>query len=368
MKHHRITIRNFEATNLLETFMISAVAAVLGIRFFLHITGYPQIGGGGLHIAHMLWGGLLMMIALIIAISFLSKASDTIAAIIGGFGFGTFIDEIGKFVTADNDYFFKPTASLIYIIFILILLSIRGIEKYRKYSDRERLMNALRELEEVISHDLDKEEKEKALKILSKCDSKNPLVQSLFELFNKIELVPVPPPNRFSKTTFFFRNLYNNIVNTKGFTLGLILFFIGQLLVKLLYAFFFVFLHGFHWTAILDIKFLGQINSKLINLSWIDWGQLGFSLISGIFVFLGVYRVRKHKLKAYQMFKRSILISIFFIQGFTFYKEEFSAILGLLFNIMILWALDFIIKREKIETSRKEIRNPKFEINSNIKN
>ena len=355
MQHTRISIRNFEAGSLLETFMVSAVAAVLGIRFFLHITGYPQIGGGELHIAHMLWGGLLMMIALIIAISFLSKASDTIAAIIGGFGFGTFIDEIGKFVTADNDYFFKPSAMLIYIIFIIIILSIRGIEKYRKYSDREYLMNALRELEEVISHDLDKEEKDKVLKLLSKCDPKDQLVQSLYELLDKIDLVPIPKPNKFTKTVIFLRELYHKIFNTKGFTLGVILFFIGQLIVKLLYAFFFVFLHSFNQTSILDVEFLGQIGSKMFNLTWIDWSQLGFSLIGGIFVLLGVFHIWKYKLKAYQMFKRSILISIFFIQGITFYKEEFSAVLGLLFNILILWALDFIIKREEVEMSKKEI-------------
>ena len=71
MPHNRITIRNIEAGNLLETFMISAVAAILGIRFFLHVTGYPQIGGGGLHIAHMLWGGLLMLVAIVISLAFL---------------------------------------------------------------------------------------------------------------------------------------------------------------------------------------------------------------------------------------------------------------------------------------------------------
>ena len=360
MQHNRITIRNFEAASLLETFMVSAVVAILGIRFFLHITGYPQIGGGKLHIAHMLWGGLLMLVALIIAISFLSKTSDTIAAIIGGFGFGTFIDEIGKFVTADNDYFYKPTAMLIYIIFILILLSIRGIKKYRNYSNREYLMNALRELEEVISRDLDKEEKEKTLKLLAKCDPENPLVQSLFELFKKIDLVPVPTPNRLARTKIFFRDFYHNIVNSKEFTLGLTVFFIGQLIIKLFYAFFFVFLHGFYKTTILDIKFLERITNKMVNLTWIDWGQLGFSLISAIFVFLGVYHIRKYKLKAYQMFKRSILISIFFIQGITFYKEEFSAVLGLLFNILILWALDFIIKREEIETTKTEILETKL--------
>ena len=45
-----------------------------------------------------------------------------VAAIIAGLGFGTFIDEIGKFVTADNDYFFRPAVSLIYVVLVIVFL------------------------------------------------------------------------------------------------------------------------------------------------------------------------------------------------------------------------------------------------------
>jgi len=349
MPQNRITIRNIEAGSLLETFMISAVAAILGIRFFLHVTGYPQIGGGGLHIAHMLWGGLLMLIAIVISLAFLSKTSDQIAAILGGVGFGTFIDEVGKFVTADNDYFFRPTASLIYIVFILLLLLIRAIQKYRKYSKREYLMNALRELEEVVSHDLDQEEKNKAMELLEKCDPDDPVVKSLQELFDKIDLVPIPQPKKLAKTQNYFRDLYQKFVNTKGFITGLIVFFIAQLIIRLTNAFFLVFLHGFGWTSILDLKIVGHVGEKMLNLTWVDWGHLGFSFLSAIFVILGIYFIRTSKLKAYKMFERSVLISIFFVQGFTFYKEQFSAMLGLVFNILILLTLHFIIKREEIK-------------------
>ena len=37
--------------------------AVLVTRLYLTLTGFPKVGGGGLHLAHLLWGGLLMLAA-----------------------------------------------------------------------------------------------------------------------------------------------------------------------------------------------------------------------------------------------------------------------------------------------------------------
>src|SRR5206468_1528896 len=66
MARARRYLRSFEAGGLLETFLTAAVAALLGIRFFLRLAGYPQLGGSHLHVAHMLWGGVLMAAAIIL--------------------------------------------------------------------------------------------------------------------------------------------------------------------------------------------------------------------------------------------------------------------------------------------------------------
>src|SRR5438445_9761467 len=94
-------IRNLEADSYRENFLVSAVVSLFVIRIFLRFTHYPHLGGGAFHIAHMLWGGFFMLVAMIIMFSFLSKTAFNLASILGGIGFGTFIDELGKFITSD---------------------------------------------------------------------------------------------------------------------------------------------------------------------------------------------------------------------------------------------------------------------------
>src|SRR5947209_18461248 len=83
---------------LVDSFLVSAVATLLVIRIYLEAAGYPQLGGEGLHIAHVLWGGLGMLLAILLLLLFLSLTTRLIAALVGGAGFGAFIDELGKFL------------------------------------------------------------------------------------------------------------------------------------------------------------------------------------------------------------------------------------------------------------------------------
>jgi uncharacterized membrane protein len=155
-------IRSVDGKAMTELFLVCAVATVLAIRLFLVGTGYSQFGGGGLHIAHLLWGGALLAVAVLLSVSLITRASRWVAAFLGGVGFGLFIDEIGKFVTSDYDYFFQPTFALIYVALVLIWLATRAVLTRKRFTHAEAVANALDLLKEAASRDLNEDERARA--------------------------------------------------------------------------------------------------------------------------------------------------------------------------------------------------------------
>ncbi|MFN2455354.1 MAG: hypothetical protein ABR577_14155 [Pyrinomonadaceae bacterium] len=340
-------MRNFEAVGAAESFLVAAVASILAIRLFLNITGYPQLGGNGLHIAHMLWGGLLMLAAIITLLSFLGKTAVTAGAILGGVGFGAFIDEVGKFITSDNNYFFKPAVALIYVIFVLLFLVLRILHARGNFTDREYLINALRAMEEAALYDLDEEEQRLALKYLEQSDGALPLVAALKQTLARTALSPSPSPSLFTRIKNLIADFYRYVAQLPFFSFVVIFFFIAQLFVKAVYVFVLIFFIGLRREQILDYRVIGFVFGQIRHLSFVDWAEIASSFLSGIFVLCGVWLVRRARLNAYRMFERSILVSIFLTQVFAFYKEQFSALLGLFFNIAVLVALRYMIDRER---------------------
>jgi hypothetical protein len=123
-RRRRPTIRSVAIGDLHEIFLVSSIGMILVIRLQLWATNYPKLGSGRLHFAHLLWGGLLMLVAIGILLSFVDRRLRVPTAVVAGAGFGFFIDEVGKFVTSNNDYFFKPTGAIIYLTFIVVYFAL----------------------------------------------------------------------------------------------------------------------------------------------------------------------------------------------------------------------------------------------------
>jgi len=371
-------IRDVQGEDLLEIFLVTAVAAILGIRFFLAMTGYPKLGGEGLHIAHVLVGGAFMLLSIVILLNFLNKWARDLAAVLGGFGFGAFIDELGKFVTSDNDYFFQPTVGLIYIAFILLYFLVKKINSIRWLSEEERLINVLEISKQAVLKDIDVREQQLAMSLLADSSPSFPLAQDLKDFLGASKAMAEDVPSLYSRLKQRAHRLNISLVEKTWFTKAVIAFFLLQALLSLLVSLDLTVGLGnaLFWTAasaaILSvyryfrskksalINVLGAafitftaaalavsiLDLKMPNLPLGDWLQIGFSVAAGLFAAAGVFHLRKSRLQGYNFFKNSILIYIFFVQVFTFFDIQFWGLLGLGFNVLTLGALRFMINQE----------------------
>lgn len=139
--------------------LFSFAASVTVTRLFLALTGYPQLGGGDLHIAHALWGGLLLYIAALLPLIFSNRWVYSAGAVLTGLGVGLFIDEVGKFITQTNDYFYPLAAPIVYAFFLLTTLLYIRINRPRNRNVRAELYSVFEAMEEVLEQDLDPTER-----------------------------------------------------------------------------------------------------------------------------------------------------------------------------------------------------------------
>jgi hypothetical protein len=325
--------RNIDAGDLLEMFLISAVFSILLIRLYLHLTGYPQVSVGRIHIAHMLWGGFLLMTSTVIAITFLNKEAKRIAAVVGGVGFGTFIDELGKFVTADNDYFFEPAIAIIYIIFVALFFLFRFIEHSVEITKKEYAINALELSKDVLLHDMDEAERKEALHLLTKSNPKDPGVIALKHMLHEITALPTPEPSLYTRLNRSTRDFYQKVIRNQRFTTSVVWFFSFVSVFNVVTAFF-------------DI---------LSENSFITIAHFATSFASFLLVGRGIYMLRRaRRLEAYSAFKWALLTSILLTQVFAFYTQQLAAILGLTISIFVLNILQYVIAQEKITRAQHE--------------
>lgn len=343
----RLFIRNIDGQDHLEVFVVSAITAILAIRLFLHLTGYPQIGGPELHIAHLLWGGLFMLAAFVLLLVFLGKSRLRAAAILGGAGFGAFLDEVGKFVTRDSDYFYEPAVAIMYVTFVALLLTAHVIRGRRELSELEYLLNALDQMEELARRDLDEAEAERARSYLERSDPSHPLVSGLRSTLREAELLP-SRVTAIDRTRERLRARYRKTIRLPWFDRAVVLVFAGQLALKLLVGAVFVYSFGASLEAVRDWRLVGWLIERTRDLSGLEIAQLVASGVAGVFVLLGVARVaRGDRLEAYQMFERAILVSILLVQVFSFYAEQFAALVELTGNLVLLFLVRSMIRLEE---------------------
>lgn len=333
-----IFYRNVRARDQLELFLLGAASSLLLVRFYLHITGYPQIGSGGLHIAHMLWGGVLMLAALVIALSFLGARAQRLTAFVGGVGFGVFIDELGKFITRDNNYFYQPTIGLIYAIFICLYLTFNFLSRSRPLTPRENQLNALSQLEEAIVHDLDPVEKARVEQFLADADQNDPVTQQLQKLLKQMKVIPAAPPSRIKRLGNHITRMYASFWQRRDSDFWVRSFFLLEAA---------VFMLAVALTSYVTIdNILDLFAGRASYSTELAVGQLLSASVATVFVVRGVIFLPKSRLRAYEQFRRATLVHVFLTQFFMFAQIEFGALPSFVINLGLLGLITFAIQQE----------------------
>lgn len=335
----RFLYRNIQAGGRLQALLLSAVASLLLVRLYLHLTGYPQVGGEVLHIAHVLWGGLLMLVALVLLLSFIGKRVQMSAAIVGGAGFGVFIDELGKFITKDNNYFYEPTIGIIYAIFVVLYLIFNFLGQKRVLSSREYQMNALTQLEEAVASDMDPREKARMRELLQRADQEDQLTQQLTSLLNKADIISVPQPNMLTRMLKNIDDVYARFWRQRGSSRLVQLFFIFEILLLLGAVVFSV------GPSIANLS--GLFGGDLENSVWLAAGEISSLIVATGFILWGVFVLPVSRLRALEQFRRATLINIFLTNFFMFTRVEFEALPSFFFNLVLLGLISYAFHYEQ---------------------
>lgn len=338
--------RNADFGALQEIFLVCAASTILIIRTELWLTNYPQLGGHGLHIAHLLWGGLLMLLAIGILVTFLGRSPRRTAAVVGGVGFGFFIDELGKFVTSDNDYFFKPAAAMIYATFIALFLVSRAMRRRRGLSAAERTSNVIELLGESARGGFSEQDRRRALALLDGADAADRLAAGLRDLVTELPALPARRPGPGLRLKRRLRKRFAVAASSHWLGSAITWTFAGWAVLSLLTA----------GELVLDVipglqvdgALAGHESDALGALSVINLAHLAATLTSALLVAIGVVRiVGGARLDGYRVFELALLVSILVSQLFAFVESQFAAALGLSIDILLLLAIRAMLEHER---------------------
>ncbi|GAB6898771.1 hypothetical protein JCM9957A_18610 [Kineosporia succinea] len=301
----------------LTTFVVAAVSTILVTRAYLALTGYPQIGGdSGLHVAHVLPGGLLMLVGLTLGFSYIGPGPRPIAALLGGIGFGLFIDEVGKFVTADNDYFFEPAAAIMYVVFAGLVVGAHAWRRYRPLTDEEKVANAAHVLVDGLAGRLTDTRRQEVLRTLDALGDVRG-ARPLHELLSQVEPRTPTVPQRLERLWHRVWGLFDRLAGSRFAAPVLGVLFVVQAV----------------GAALVTIGLWRSGSSYAITLS----GVLTGTAASLVFVALGLRRWRTHdRHSALGWFQRSALTSLLLTQVFLFAASQFAAVAGLAVDLALL--------------------------------
>jgi hypothetical protein len=292
-----------------------------------------------MHVAHVLWGGLLMLVALVLLLAVLGRQIKRLAAVIGGVGFGLFVDELGKFLTADSDYFYQPAVALIYVVLVSLFLVFRALER-RSLSSAELLANAADMVRELVLGGVTEDEVARARSQLARSGAEGPLADAIRHVVAAAVTIDAAPSLATRLAADAWR-LYDVVLGWHWYRRAVLLLFAGQALLGLLGTAAVIggsAADGFDWFG--PPRVLSRAAAS---------GEIGLAAAAtaALFVAIGVIALaRGARLAAYRWFERSVLVAVLVTQVVLFRYDQLAALGGLAWNLLLLSALRYTIRQE----------------------
>jgi len=267
--------------------------------------------------------------AMLLQIGFIDRQTEQASAVIGGLGFGTFIDEIGKFVTSDNDYFYRPAVALIYATFVVAFLVTRTFVGQRRLGEREALANAMRLLGAESDGAIEPDDRARIVRLLDRAtqDSERTRLarQYLAALRSERER-----PSFVERIRQRLADAYEALMAmpwvNRGMTIGVVAY------------------------AVLAVIGVGLVvvvaNPTNATASVATITQLGSTIAGAALIGRGVLSLPTSRIDAYRWFTRGILVWILITQVFVFYSSELAGLGGLVVDLAAYGSLRYAIQRE----------------------
>jgi hypothetical protein len=327
-------------------------------RFLLEVTGYPQLGNQTYHISHVLYGGIFLFMGSLLPLIYTNRWVYTWNSILSGIGVGLFIDEVGKFITQTNDYFFPLAAPIVYAFFLVTVLVYIRIRGEPKLDAREELYMVLETLSEVLDHSLEVEERDEIKVRLERIEEKtrninyNNLCRELTDFIESDALTIAPDEENFFdkaiKRISRFEKKYLTATRLKVFLI-ISLFTLG-----LPSAFRFMNYARTAYDPDRQNNFLQNIVSELPTRSefTIMWAKVHVAMDGLVGLVLGVSALLLlfgRERWSVDLGSLALLASLVTLNFVLFYLEQFSSI--------IIAAYQFIVLQGLYYYERKMIKN-----------
>jgi len=323
----------------LRLFALSGILTVLVTRAFLAQTGYPRLGGGPgstLHIAHMLWGGLLMAAATVLALSLFGRPARPVCAVLGGVGFGLFMDEIGKQITDEPGYFYRPAAGIIYATFAALLVLTQLLRRRVPLTVEQRSARAADLALTGVVSGLGEGQRRTALRLVE--GSARPVDEALARL---LETVPERRPGALEPWRARAERTGAVLRRAARHRLVLALTVLCVLTEAVLFAL---------WLTIGALD--GELAREPQRGALV--GVLVTALAATVLAVVGLTRLRTDRAAAFRLVRAALLADILFGQIFKFTINQFASVTELAFDLCLLWVVSVAVSgKDSVEPGRR---------------